>query len=136
MSDEISTQTISTLENANKNALEKNPAFIKAKQTYDTIVRYCLDFINTNSPVLEFYISRYYYPGDNSIWNKDDLDTYYLSGIQLNTTRLNKYEHIYKFTLTKELEYILVTEGWTRIASRPNASFSLSVKRNSVRFYL
>ena len=136
MSEEISTQTISTLESANKNALEKNPAFIKAKQAYDTIVKHCLDYINANSPVLEFYISRYYYPGDNSIWNKDDLDTYYLSGIRLNTTRLNKYEHIYKFTLTKELEYILVTEGWTRIASRPNASFSLSVKRNSVCFYL
>jgi len=135
MDNNIVTPTISTLENANRNALEQNPNFMKAMQTYNTIIKNAVDYIRNNSPVSQLSISRYYYPGDNSVWNEHDTSTFYLSGIRLNTTRLNKYEHIYSFTMTKELHYILITEGWSQIGNFPNPTFELYIKRNGIRFY-
>ncbi len=134
MDKDVVTSTTLTLESANKNALEQNPNFMKAMQTYNAIIKYAVDYIHNNSPVSQLSISRYFYPGNDSVWNAKDTTTYYLSGIRLNTTRTNKYEHIYNFTMTKELHYILITEGWSQIGSFPNPTFELYIKRNGIRF--
>ncbi len=132
----VSGRSIPALEAINTNACETNPYYKSAFSIYEQLLNKVVAFITANAPVYSLEISHYHLTAQGVQYDNSDPNFFYLNAnyVPKGSTGRGRMKTLTSFRLTAELQYILVTEGWAMSGSDANITFTVPIKKNSIRY--